>query len=71
MVIRVVPTWTPDAAEIAALQGRMRASLGEDVECRVVPVRDLALGPGGKLRVDRSTVHSHYDEIRADGVSWP
>ena len=67
VVIRIVPTQTPTAQEIAALRAPMAAVLGTAVSVEVQIVPSLALEASGKFRLFRSLVHSAYDDVNAPG----
>jgi phenylacetate-coenzyme A ligase PaaK-like adenylate-forming protein len=65
VILRVVPSATPTAQQLALLQEAGTAVLGERVEFQVVLVPQLQLDANGKFRVSRSLVQSEYD-----GLDW-
>jgi hypothetical protein len=65
VILRVVPSATPTAQQLASLQEAGTAVLGERVEFQVVLVPQLQLDANGKFRVSRSLVRSAYD-----GLDW-
>jgi len=65
LVLRVVPSATPTAQQLAFLKEPVAALLGEGVEFEVMLVPQLQLEPNGKFRVSRSLVKSAYD-----GLDW-
>ena len=61
--LRLVPSASPAAAELAGLEQAIRTFLGRDVTVRVEAVDEIRLEPNAKLRVCRSLVTSEYDAI--------
>jgi len=65
IVLRVVPSTPPQRQEVALLEKKVTALLGQGVNFHVSLVPEIRLEPSGKFRVSRSLVQSAYD-----GIDW-
>jgi len=63
--LQVVPFTPPSAQQLALLTDRVTRQLGLGIDFRIALASHLPLEPGGKFRVSRSLVKSHYD-----GIDW-
>ncbi|MGH7799095.1 MAG: phenylacetate--CoA ligase family protein [Thermodesulfobacteriota bacterium] len=65
IILKVVPSTTPQPQKIASVEESVTALLGRGVEFQVVLVPEIQLEPSGKFRVLRSLVNSAYE-----GIDW-
>lgn len=63
ITLQIVPFTLPSAQQLGLLTERVTKRLGPDIDFHIALVSCLPLEPGGKFRVSRSLVKSHYDEI--------